>query len=61
MNKEFIPSPEFVTAEIDDRLTVYGWKIDHLGILAYGDTKLECAQNWQNSYDEEKKHEYNNR
>jgi hypothetical protein len=59
MAQKFIPDPEFVTAEVNNRLTVYGWKLDFRGILAYGNTRVECVQIWKDSFKSEYGHEYN--
>ena len=41
MRKRTLPEPEFVTAEINDNLTVYGWKFDKYGISIFADSVEE--------------------
>lgn len=43
------PEPEFCTAALGSQVMAYGWKCDHLGILAFGDTRVEARQNWLQS------------
>ena len=47
------PIPELVTAEVSDRLTVYGWKCDKAGILAYADSKADAIAQWHKAYQSE--------
>ena len=46
------PVPEFVTAKASFGIA-YGWKLDCQDILAFGDTKQECLQNWISAYSAE--------
>lgn len=42
-----VPTPKFIT--FPDR-GLYGWKIDRFGILVYGESRLECEQNFISAY-----------
>lgn len=49
---EGIPEPEFRTAKTEKGIA-YGWRLEHLGIIAYGNTKAECLATWRGHYSDE--------
>ena len=42
-----IPKPEFI---ISKDPSLYGYKIDKHGVIAYGETIEQCMNNWKNAY-----------
>jgi len=48
-----IPEPEFVTAEISDSTTAYGWKCSDKNIIVFGDTKQEAKDNYKKAWESE--------
>lgn len=41
-----MPVPEFVTADIDNRTTVYAWKCEGYGLTVLGNTKREAMEDF---------------
>lgn len=46
------PVPEFVVYERDWG-TVYGWRCEQDDVLAFGESRINAAENWKKAYDSE--------
>jgi hypothetical protein len=44
-----LPTPELVTCETDYG-AAYGWKIEAAGLIAYGNTRLDCLLNFDHTH-----------
>lgn len=47
------PEPDFVTTERGSDV-LYAWRCDAMGIIAYGNTKIQAKINWLEAYRDEK-------
>lgn len=44
-----LPTPEFVTADTAWGMA-YGWKCEALGVMVFGETKVEALGKWKEAY-----------
>jgi hypothetical protein len=47
------PAPELMAKTSSCNVGIFGWSLDESGIIAYGNSRLECLLNWDNSHYEE--------